>query len=80
MVLIIEFIVHIKCVLAKQYVFCCLFIPNNNLLLCCYVLQDVFPKDVFTYGGLKLLGPDYDPAYKKIYRENDLESGEAVAR
>lgn len=42
--------------------------------------KDVFPKDTFTHGGLKLLGPDYDPGYKKIFRDADKECGEAVAR
>lgn len=42
--------------------------------------QDCFPKEVFINGGLKLLEPDYDPKYKAIYREEDLEAGQAVAR
>lgn len=42
--------------------------------------KDVFPKEVFIEGGRKLLQPDYDPKYKKIYREEDLESGQAIAR
>jgi hypothetical protein len=40
----------------------------------------VFPKETFINGGLKLLGPEYDPKYKYIYREEDLESGQAVSR
>lgn len=42
--------------------------------------KDVFPKDVFTHAGQALLGPDYEPKYKRIYREEDLESGEAIVR
>eukprot|EP00981_Chlorochromonas_danica_P002209 scaffold437_cov168-Ochromonas_danica.AAC.26 len=42
--------------------------------------KDVFPKDVFINAGKKLLEPDYDPKYKQIYREEDLESGQAVVR
>jgi hypothetical protein len=42
--------------------------------------QDVFPKEVFQCSGAKLLQPDYEPRYKAIYREADLEAGQAVAR
>jgi hypothetical protein len=42
--------------------------------------QDVFPKEVFQSCGAKLLQPDYEPRYKAIYREADLEAGQAVAR
>lgn len=42
--------------------------------------KDVFPKEVFQQGGLKLLQPDYDPKYKYIYREEDMEAGQAVVR
>ena len=44
------------------------------------ILQDVFPKETFQGGGGKLLQPDYEPRYKKVFREADLEAGQAVAR
>ena len=42
--------------------------------------KDAFPVEVFQNGGAKLLQPDYDPRYKKLYRPEDLEHGEAIVR
>lgn len=42
--------------------------------------KTVFPKETFVEGGHKLLGPNYDPKYKHIYREEDLEQGQAITR
>lgn len=42
--------------------------------------KDCFPKETFIKSGRALLEPDYDPRYKHIYREEDLESGQAIAR
>lgn len=42
--------------------------------------KDVFPSETFMHGGAKLLLPDYDPRYKVLYREHDLEQGEAIVR
>jgi hypothetical protein len=39
-----------------------------------------FPLDVFTNAGLKLLQPESEPRYKAIFRDEDLESGQAIAR
>ena len=50
--------------------------PINIATAC----QDVFPKEVFQSSGAKLLQPDYAPKYKAIYREADLEAGQAIAR
>lgn len=40
----------------------------------------MFPKEVFQSSGAKLLQPDYEPKYKAIFREQDLEAGQAIAR
>jgi hypothetical protein len=40
----------------------------------------VFPKEVFQLAGYKLLQPEYDPIYKLLFREADLEAGQAIAR
>mmetsp|Transcript_17336 Transcript_17336/g.29311 ORF Transcript_17336/g.29311 Transcript_17336/m.29311 type:complete len:434 (-) Transcript_17336:159-1460(-) len=42
--------------------------------------KNVFPKETFQQAGAKLLGPDYDPKYKAVFREPDLEAGQAIAR
>lgn len=42
--------------------------------------KDVFPTQTFVNGGRKLLGPSYDPAFKKIFREEDMVSGQAIAK
>ena len=42
--------------------------------------KNVFPSETFQQAGLKLKSPDYDPKYKAIFREEDLEQGEAVCR
>jgi hypothetical protein len=42
--------------------------------------KDSFPCDLFTNAGQKLLQPDYNPRYKALYREADLEQGEAIVR
>ena len=42
--------------------------------------KDSFPAETFQLGGLKLLQPDYEPRYKKLYREEDLENGQAIVR
>lgn len=47
---------------------------------CAHTTQDVFPKEVFQCAGAKLLQPEYEPKYKAIYREADLEAGQAIAR
>lgn len=52
----------------------------NAILSLPSYLQDVFPKDAFTAAGAKLLQPDYEPRYKILYREADLEQGQAIAR
>lgn len=41
---------------------------------------DGFPKQAFQEAGKKLMGPDYDPVYKHIFREDELEQGEAIVR
>lgn len=35
---------------------------------------------MFVNAGRKLLEPDYDPKYKLIYREEDLEAGQPIVR
>ena len=40
----------------------------------------MFPREVFIEGGQKLLGPPYEPRYKALFRETDLEHGEAIVR
>ncbi len=42
--------------------------------------KDSFPVEVFQNGGAKLLQPDYEPRYKKLYRTEELEHGEAIVR
>eukprot|EP01038_Epipyxis_sp_PR26KG_P012847 gene12847-17221_t len=42
--------------------------------------KNVFPKETFIESGRKLLQPEYDPRYKHIYKEPDLESGQAIVR
>jgi hypothetical protein len=42
--------------------------------------KDTFPKEVFINGGLKLVQADYDPKYKYLYREEDLEQGQKIVR
>lgn len=42
--------------------------------------KDTFPKESMINAGRKLLEPEYEPKYKLIYREADLESGEAIVR
>jgi hypothetical protein len=42
--------------------------------------KDVFPLDTFTDSGRKLLRPALNPKYKLIFREEDLEEGQAVVR
>ena len=42
--------------------------------------KDVFPKEVFMGAGEKLLQPQYEPKFKAIFREPDLEAGQAIAR
>ena len=44
------------------------------------ISQDVFPTETFMNGGAKLLQPDYDPRYKLLFRECDLEQGQAIVR
>jgi hypothetical protein len=44
------------------------------------VCQDSFPVELFTNAGAKLLQPASDPRYKAIFREDDLEQGQAIAR
>ena len=44
------------------------------------LLQDTFPAETFVNAGEKLLQPDYEPRFKAIYREEDLEQGQAIAR
>ena len=36
--------------------------------------------DTFTNAGAKLLMPESEPRFKAIFREADLEHGEAIAR
>jgi len=42
--------------------------------------KDVFPIESFQDSGAKLLNPKSNPKYKLIFREEDLENGEAVLR
>lgn len=42
--------------------------------------KETFPADTFTNAGAKLLQPVSDPRYKLLFREEDLEHGQAVAR
>ena len=42
--------------------------------------QDVFPSDVFVNAGKKLLQPPSSPKYKTLFRESELEHGQAVVR
>lgn len=42
--------------------------------------KDVFPVDVFQQGGARLLQPANEPRFKLLFRENDLEHGQAIAR
>jgi hypothetical protein len=42
--------------------------------------KENFPVETFTNAGAKLLQPDYNPRYKALYREEDLEAGQAVVR
>lgn len=42
--------------------------------------KDTFPKESLVHAGQKLLEPEYEPMYKLIYRQADLESGEAIVR
>ncbi len=41
--------------------------------------KDVFPKDSFIKGGLKLLEPESDPKYKALFRTEDMEDTSGVA-
>jgi hypothetical protein len=38
------------------------------------------PKEVFQAAGRKLLQPERDPKYKAVFREAELEAGQAIAR
>jgi putative exporter of polyketide antibiotics len=38
------------------------------------------PKEVFQAAGRKLLQPEKDPKYKALFREVELEAGQAIAR
>ena len=40
----------------------------------------MFPVDVFQQGGARLLQPANEPRFKLLFRENDLEHGQAIAR
>lgn len=42
--------------------------------------KDVFPVDVFQQGGARLLQPANEPRFKLLFREDDLEHGQAIAR
>ena len=44
--------------------------------------KDVFPVDTFTNAGKRLMqnGPDGEPRYKQLFREEDLEAGQACVR
>jgi hypothetical protein len=42
--------------------------------------KDVFPSEVFMNAGRKLLEPAREPRYKLLFREEDLEQGQAIAR
>ena len=44
--------------------------------------KTVFPADVFTDAGRRLLGngPEGEPRYKAIFREEDLDSGQACVK
>eukprot|EP00607_Mallomonas_marina_P007044 CAMPEP_0182434526 /NCGR_PEP_ID=MMETSP1167-20130531/70259_1 /TAXON_ID=2988 /ORGANISM="Mallomonas Sp, Strain CCMP3275" /LENGTH=397 /DNA_ID=CAMNT_0024624501 /DNA_START=220 /DNA_END=1413 /DNA_ORIENTATION=+ len=42
--------------------------------------KDVFPLDTFTNAGARLLEPKGNPRYHSIYREEDLEHGQAIVR
>ncbi len=53
---------------------------SYNVIYKIKLCKDVFPKEVFINGGLKLLEPDYDPKYKHIYRDEDLEAGQKIVR
>ena len=43
-------------------------------------MQNVFPRETFVEAGKKLLGPPYEPRYKSLFRDADLEHGQAVVR
>ena len=40
--------------------------------------KDVFPVECMVEGGKKLLGPPFDPRYKKIMRAEDLDGEDGV--
>ena len=42
--------------------------------------KDVFPNDTFIDSGKRLIKSSVSPKYKLLYREEDLEQGEAVVR
>lgn len=42
--------------------------------------KDSFPVEVFTNAGAKLLQPTNEPRYRLLFREADLEHGQAVVR
>jgi hypothetical protein len=42
--------------------------------------KDSFPSDLFVNSGQKLLQPTSNPRYKALYREADLEQGQAIVR
>lgn len=42
--------------------------------------KDLFPIETFYEAGSKLLLPASNPKFKQIFKEEDLESGQAVAR
>lgn len=42
--------------------------------------KDVFPVETFQTCGERLMIPKRDPMYKALYREEDLESGQAIVR
>lgn len=42
--------------------------------------KDIFPIDTFYEAGAKLYQPVSNPKFKQLYRAEDLESGQAIAR
>ena len=42
--------------------------------------KDVFPNETMVEGGKKLLSPPYEPRYRLLFRDEDLENGEIVVK
>jgi hypothetical protein len=42
--------------------------------------KDVFPTEVFVGAGKRLLQPPSNPKYKALFRESELEHGQAIVR